>query len=184
MCPQLMSAWAAWRAWERWSGRSGASVGRRRRGGAPSGGPTVRRIWGISVDGVGADGVRTTALSVHSSMHTQHELMSTEGLPGLPRRRGHGAEAKCVGRAFIGAVTHFQVGEQEISGLSLFNESSRTTACAASLRPWRFSSSPRPSRTRGDSPWKSPAALTRCLTRRRAGPQSWRSTATKGTTSK
>ena len=97
MCPQLMSAWAAWRAWERWSGRSGANEGRRRRGGAPSGGPTVRRIWGISVDGVGADGVRTTALSVHSSMHTQHELMSTEGLPGLPRRRGHGAEAKCGG---------------------------------------------------------------------------------------
>ena len=97
MCPQLMSAWAAWRAWERWSGRSGANEGRRRRGGAPSGGPTVRRIWGISVDGVGADGVRTTALSVHSSMHTQHELMSTEGLPGLPRRRGHGAEVKCGG---------------------------------------------------------------------------------------
>ena len=41
--------------------------------------------------------MRTTALSVHSSMHTQHELMSTEGLPGLPRRRGHGAEAKCGG---------------------------------------------------------------------------------------
>lgn len=96
MCPQLMSAWAV----ADWGAKSQAGCGWRamddapRR--APSGAPTVRRK--IGVDGVragGVDGTRTTALSVHSSMHTQHELMATEGFPRLPRQRGHRAERQC-----------------------------------------------------------------------------------------
>ena len=111
MCPQLISVWAVAGVGEvEWTVRRERGLDAPRR--APSGAPTVRRIWGIAVDGVGADGVRTTALSVHISMHTQHELMATEGLPRLPRRRGHGAEAKCRGRDLIrlGAVSQgFQV---------------------------------------------------------------------------
>ena len=112
MCPQLISAWAVAGVGEvEWTVRRerGSEAPRR----APSGAPTVRRIWGIAVDGVGADGVRTTALSVHISMHTQHELMATEGLPHafkLANQRsvagadGHGAEAKCRGRLEVNNV--------------------------------------------------------------------------------
>ena len=124
MCPQLMAPGRS-RARERWSGRSARTRVGCCRGGHLRG---HQRFEGIRSTGSGplgstGMGLRTTALSVHSSMHTQHELMATEGLPGLSRRRGHGAEAKCWGRAFSGAVTHFQVrgrmvniGDREWSG--------------------------------------------------------------------
>ena len=144
MCPQLMSAWAV----ADWGAKSQAGCGWRamddapRR--APSGAPTVRRK--IGVDGVragGVDGTRTTALSVHSSMQTQHELMATEGLPRLPRQRGHRAERQCRRGRESSELSARLSSEKSKSQLrSLFvhlnlKESAQSTTLATSSRPRR-----------------------------------------------